>query len=77
VTANSPDSAADTLNSAASTRADAHWEDANWICCAASVTVDITNSLYPEGVNGVTPLYRVAVTSGHSPDWTSFGRSNR
>jgi hypothetical protein len=42
--AGSPDTAADTLNSAASTRpiARAQEEEANWIFCAASLTVTIT-----------------------------------
>ena len=44
-TAGSPDSAGDTPGSAASTRADWNREDANWICFAASLTVDITESL--------------------------------
>src|SRR5580698_3400609 len=39
-TADSPDSAVDTPGSAASTRA-----DANWICCEASRTLDITKPL--------------------------------
>jgi hypothetical protein len=41
--ADSPDSAVDTLNNATNTRADAHWEDANWDSCAASATVNITD----------------------------------
>jgi hypothetical protein len=42
-TANSPDSAADTLSSAASTRPNLNKADANWDSSAASQTIDITD----------------------------------
>jgi len=59
--ADSPDNAAGTPDSAASTPPGLNTpeanmeEDANWDSCAASRTVDITNSLYLEDLNGVTP----------------------
>ena len=37
--ADSPDTVAGTPGSAASTRADANWAEANWKCCAASVDI--------------------------------------
>jgi hypothetical protein len=60
--ADSLDNVADTLDSAANIlpglnkpEADMEQEDANWDSCAASRTIDIPKSLYPEEMNGVTP----------------------
>lgn len=51
-----PENAADTPDCAASTRTCVIGQDANWNLRAASQTVDITKSLYLEGLIGGTPF---------------------
>jgi hypothetical protein len=58
VKADSPDSAVDRPDSAASTRADARWAYTNWKRCAASLAIDITitNGIIAEGDAPRNPL---------------------
>ena len=72
--ADSPGSAAGTPDSAASTRADGPEKGANCDSSAASLTVNITKPLYPEGTSGVTPLVMRIVGVLGEKKWFMWGQ---